>query len=197
MEAMTLPGCMAQQERALTEYRLAVFPGRELAALLGAEMAYGTACYGKALRWVEKPAIELLRFQARPEMEDTLLRWMLRICCQSERFPVAINNYGSQPACPLYLRLQDDRPLRQLSAGFRTLDGWLKSNGLGSIRLQPPRLVLVSSLDPLREREILLDFSSRMVAGSMAVEELVLFGGEGRLVSRLPLSLSYSINKNI
>lgn len=177
------------EQRAIQEYRLLVIPDNNMDDLLALEKGYAEASYGKAIAWSEKPGIELLAFHARVEMENTLLRWMNRICGQSEVFSLSFNNYGSMPGLPLYIRMEDAQPLQSLAAAFLMLDGWLKSNGMGTVRLpRTHRLLLVEKLEANRELEILLDFSARSFRSEMEVSELVLIRAGGQVISRLPLA---------
>lgn len=176
-------------ERVVAEYRLTIVPDGGLRASLDQAAAYGQAQYLDRAKWVDRPMLELLRFRARPDMEDTLLRWMRRICGQSTAFALEFNNYGSRPDLPLYLRVADATGLKTLGASFRLLDGWLKSNGMDPVNLSAlHRLPLVQQLDAEAALAFLLDFSARSLHARLHVEELVLQKSTGSVVSRLPLA---------
>lgn len=189
MQTEIYPGKLVNEERSVESYRLVIVPDEGMRAALAKESAYAAACYGLEVQWVEKPVLELLHFHALAEMEDTLLRWMRRICGQSAAFDLVFNNYGSRPDIPLYLRVTDGADLQSLAASFHPLDGWLKSNGKAAVRPLPvTRLPLVNRLAVKDARAFLLDFSSRLMHVVLRVEELVLEKNDGQLVSRLPLS---------
>ncbi|MFT4024107.1 MAG: hypothetical protein QM664_10035 [Flavihumibacter sp.] len=189
MQAEMFQGKVVHDERAAAVYRLVILPDGGLATALAAESAYATSRYGSQAKWEERPVLELLRFRARADMEDTLLRWMRRICGQWAVFKLVFNNYGSHPLVPLYLRLADGSTLQSLAASFHLLDGWLKSNGMEAVRLSSMwRLPLVSRLDEEEALPFLLDFSSRALHAVVKVEELVLEKSGGQVVSRLSLA---------
>ncbi len=188
MQTEIYPGKLLNEERSVEGYRLIIVPDDGMRAALAEEAAYAAACYGLEVQWSEKPVLELLHFYARAEMEDTLLRWMQRICGQSVAFDLVFNNYGSRPDMPLYLRVTNGTALQSLAASFHLLDGWLKSNGMAAVRPSPtPWLPLVKRLVVKDARAFLLDFSSRLMYAVLRVEELVLEKNDGQIVSRLPL----------
>ncbi|MFN3930073.1 MAG: type VII toxin-antitoxin system MntA family adenylyltransferase antitoxin, partial [Thermoflexus sp.] len=47
-------------------------------------------------------------------MEETIIRYMHRICSRQHVFEVALNNYSGYPPHSIYLRVQDHHPFRQL-----------------------------------------------------------------------------------
>src|SRR5690349_9842567 len=53
-----------------------------------------------------KPYIKLAEFQARETMEETIIRWMQRVCNQMESFTVTLNNYGGFPPATIFVRIQ-------------------------------------------------------------------------------------------
>ncbi|GAO45261.1 hypothetical protein [Flavihumibacter petaseus] len=189
MERETLLLDRLLQERALVEYKLVLNLSREIRLQLDEEKAYGLTTYGKAIQWFTQPMITVAGFCARRDMEETLLRWMHRICAQVERFELTCNNYGSLPGYPLFIRLADDGPVRRLGEQFRSLDGWLRSNGTGGVTVPAPRLQLVHSMEDSRSLEVLLDYSARTFASRGLVEEVLLVGQGQQIVSRLPLAM--------
>ncbi len=142
---------------------------------------------------IAQPGLPVLRFQAREEMEGTLLRWINRIVSDQEGFRYTINNYGSVPGKPLYLRIQEQEPFQKLAASFRVLDGWLQGNGCGGLEIiRHPRVQLLESLDSSIELEVLLFFSGANFYEELELCELELQAAEPwmdefRLVSRFPL----------
>lgn len=174
-------------------YELRVFCPETLVQQLGSEQLYAAEAFGKDAFSMSRPGMLLARFYAREEMENTLLRWLNRVAGQQESFPVLFNNYGSMPACPLYVRVQDPAPFRVLAENLRVIDAWLKGNDCPAITLfHHPRLPLLDRLDEQKAMEILLEFSGRCFRAEMELEELILVAraaGEERerMVSRLRL----------
>ncbi len=91
-----------------------------------------------------KPHITLAAFQAGEETEDTVIRWVQRICHQQKAFDIALNNYSGIPphtpkpppaACPPGQSLADCREYANFS--------WSHIPGTIYLRVQDPQ--------PLRE----------------------------------------------
>ncbi|ULQ52372.1 hypothetical protein [Flavihumibacter fluvii] len=139
------------------------------------EQEYALERYGELGFSPIQPELVLAKFEAREEMEETLLRWLHRIVGQQETFTVLFNNYGSMPGFPLYVRVQDPRPFRPITEGLRVIDGLLKSHDGRALQVfHPPRLVITHQVSKQQEMEILLDFSGRSFREEMTIEELVL-----------------------
>lgn len=176
------------------QYQIAVWLPSALRLLLEAEREYAVSQFGDGVLKDAATPLLLASFEAREDMEDTLLRWLQRITGQQESFTIQFNNYGSTPACSLYVRLQDPKRLRQLSESFRVLDNLVRSEAGDGLQLhQHPRIPMAATLDPAQEMAVLLDFSGRSFSAAMQVEELVLMKtdrGTGKtvLVSRLALA---------
>ncbi|GAB2680880.1 hypothetical protein GCM10027036_39280 [Flavihumibacter cheonanensis] len=142
---------------------------------------------------LSRPVLTIARFQAREEMEGTLLRWINRILSSQSGFRFAFNNYGSMPGKPLYWRVQEAEPFRRLTDSLRVLEGWLQGNGCHGLELfSHPRLHLVDELDSSIEREVLLAFSASTFYEVVELQEVELLATEQwandyRLVSRFSL----------
>ena len=166
-------------------------PERVLVAV--AETAAELESLRKAqLAKLSRPVLTVARFQAREEMESTLLRWINRILSNQTGFRFAFNNYGSIPGKPLYCRIQDAEPFRKLATGFRVLEGWLQGNGCYGPELFAPYLPLLDELDGSIEREVLMAFSASLFYDVVELQELELlvsepWTNEYRLVSRFAL----------
>lgn len=107
-----------------------------------------------------KPHITLATFQAGEEMEDTLIRWIERICQQHRSFQLELNNYcGIPPHTPrqqdanrqpnathqppgaaeritgtVYLRIQNPEPLTDLMQQLGAIDEFIRSSGWPPVR---------------------------------------------------------------
>ena len=193
--AMTQSGTGATGYRASfgRVYELNIrLPERVLVAV--AETANELESLRKAqLAKLSRPVLTIARFQAREEMEPTLLRWINRILSNQTGFRFAFNNYGSMPGKPLYWRIQDPEPFRKLATGFRVLEGWLQGNGCyGPELFAHPCLPLLDELDGSIEREVLMAFSASLFYDVVELQELELlvsepWTNEYRLVSRFAL----------
>ena len=122
-----------------------------------------------------KPHITLAVFQAGEEAEDTLSRWMQRICQQHRSFELALNNYSGIPPHTICLRVQDPEPLRELTHQMGVIDEFIRSSGWPPVRLNGrPYLSIAGGLTEQVYNKAMPDYSRRTFHGVFQVGELVL-----------------------
>jgi 2'-5' RNA ligase len=122
-----------------------------------------------------RPHITLATFQAGEEMEDTLIRWIERICQQHRSFPLALNNYSGIPPHTIYLRVQDPAPLYDLTQQLGAIDEFIRSSGWPPVRLTDrPHLSIGGGLTEQVYNKAMPDYSRKTFHGIFRVEELVL-----------------------
>ncbi len=121
------------------------------------------------------PFITIACFLAREVMEETLIRWMQRICGQQRSFPVTLNNYSGIPLHTLYLRVFDHQPFRQLANQLKVVDQYIRSNGCPDAKLTTrPYLAIARSLPESIYEKAIKDYSLKSFCETFRVNELVL-----------------------
>jgi hypothetical protein len=188
------------------EYLLVVYPHGDLQDRLMEEQQQFSSDYGLDHRLDRgqrstndflgrnRPHITLTTFQAGEEAEDTLIRWIQRICQQHRSFQLALNNYsGIPPHTPkppeaaqhipgaIYLRVQDPEPLRDLIQQLGAIDEFIRSSGWPPVR-HPfltnggGRLYLsiAGGLTAQVYNKAMPDYSRKTFHGIFQVDELVL-----------------------
>jgi 2'-5' RNA ligase len=164
------------------EYLLVVYPLGDLRDRLLEEQQQFSVYYGldgidKGLQTMarNKPHITLAAFRAGEEVEDTLIRWIQRICNQQKQFEVALNNYSGIPPHTIYLRVQDPQPFRQLMTQLRAIDDFVRSSGLPPVNLNNrPYLSIAGGLTERVYNKAMPDYSRKTFHGIFRVDELVL-----------------------
>jgi 2'-5' RNA ligase len=122
-----------------------------------------------------KPHITLAAFQAGEETEDTVIRWIRRICHQQKAFDIALNNYSGIPPHTIYLRVQDPQPLRELMQQLRAIDEFIRSSGWPPVNLTGrPYLSIAGGLTEKVYNKAMPDYSRKTFHGIFRVDELVL-----------------------
>jgi 2'-5' RNA ligase len=122
-----------------------------------------------------KPHITLAAFQAGEETEDTIIRWIQRICHQHKSFDIALNNYSGIPPHTIYLRVQDPQPLRELMQQLRAIDEFIRSSGWPPVNLTGrPYLSIAGGLTEKVYNKAMPDYSRKTFHGVFRVDELVL-----------------------
>jgi 2'-5' RNA ligase len=79
------------------EYLLVIYPAGDLQEKLLEEQQQFSADYGLQFTVRNRPHITVAAFQAGEIMEDTLIRWVQRICNSYKCFELTLNNYSGFP----------------------------------------------------------------------------------------------------
>ena len=109
----------------MVEYRLVVHPDQEMQQKIQAEKKRLFAQYGLSLNQTGKMHISVAHFFAKEEMEETLIRWIHKICSRQRGFWVTLNNFSGFPPHSIYLRVQDPTPFEQLALQFKSMDEFI------------------------------------------------------------------------
>lgn len=161
------------------EYLLVVYPYGELFDKLMEEQQQFLHDYGLAIKGRNRPHITVAAFQAGEQMEDTLIRWIHRICRRNQCFDITLNNYSGFPPHTIYLRVQDPQPFRQLMQQLRAIDDFIRSSGCPPVNLiSRPYLSIAGGLTEQIYNKAMADYSQKTFHESFQVEELVLLKRE-------------------
>ena len=161
------------------EYLLVIYPYGELHEKLLEEQQQFLSDYGLSMKARNRPHITVAAFQAGEQMEDTLIRWIHRICRRHQCFDITLNNYSGFPPHTIYLRVQDPQPFRQLMQQLRAIDDFIRSSGCPPVNLvSRPYLSIAGGLTEQVYNKAMADYSQKTFHESFQVEELVLLKRE-------------------
>jgi 2'-5' RNA ligase len=161
------------------EYLLVIYPYGELHDKLLEEQQQFLFDYGLSMKARNRPHITVAAFQASEQMEETLIRWIQRICRRHESFPITLNNYSGFPPHTIYLRVQDPQPFRELMQQLRAIDDFIRSSGCPPVNLiSRPYLSIAGGLTEQVYNKAMADYSRKSFHESFQVEELVLLKRE-------------------
>lgn len=179
----------ARDAHGLREYRLVIYPDVPAYNKLMAEKQRFSRRFGVETAMKSFPSIVVACFFAREGMEETLIRWIQRICSLCNSFFVTLNNYSGFPSHTIYLRITDPRPFRQLARQLKTVDEFVQSSsGRPAWLSHHPYLALAEELpEPVYEQAMPF-YSSKTFHASFPVNELVL------LVRDHPFAASKTVN---
>jgi hypothetical protein len=157
------------------EYRLAIYPDAVIYEKIMAEkqqffMEYGVESVMKAF-----PCITVASFYAGAGMEETLIRWIQRICSQHSCFNVILNNYSGLPPHTVYLRIQNPSPLQQLARQLKTLDSHVMAMG-GIATERYPHIALAGDLPEEIYEKAMPEYSRKTFYDAFVATEVVLLG---------------------
>lgn len=157
------------------EYLLVVYPYGDLHDKLLDEQRQFLQDYQLPLSLRNKPHITVAAFQANEVMEDTLIRWIQRICNRHKSFDITLNNYSGFPPHTIYLRVQDPLPFRQLMEQLRAIDDFIRSSGCPPVNLNSrPYLSIAGGLTEQVYNKAMPDYSRKTFHESFQVDELIL-----------------------
>jgi len=157
------------------EYLLVIYPNGDLQEKLRDEQQQFSTDYGLQMTVRNKPHITVAAFQAGEIMEDTLIRWVQRICNSYNCFELTLNNYSGFPPHTIYLRVQDPHPFRQLMQQLRSIDEFIRSSGCPPANLiTRPFLSIAGGLTEQVYNKAMPDYSRKTFHDSFRVDELVL-----------------------
>ena len=164
------------------DYLLVIYPCGDLRDRLLEEQQQFSVYYGldridRGLQTMarNKPHITLAAFRAGEEVEETLIRWIQRICNQQKNFEVALNNYSGIPPHTFYLRVMDAQPFRELMTQLRAIDDFVRPSGWPAVSLNNrPYLSIAGGLTERVYNKAMPDYSRKTFHGIFRVDELVL-----------------------
>ena len=122
-----------------------------------------------------KPYIKLAEFQARESMEETIIRWVQRVCSQHESFTVTLNNYGGFPPATIFVRIQDHQPFKNLTSKLQVIDEYIQSNACPPVKFfNRPHLRIAEQPAEADYGKALFHYSQQDFHEAFEVTELVL-----------------------
>lgn len=119
--------------------------------------------------------IIIAKFAVRHGMEDTLMRWIQRICSNHRSFVVTLNNYSGHPPHTIYLRIQDQWPIQQLLRQLRPVEDYIRSSACPPpVMMMRPYLDIAGHLPQTIYEKAMPDFSRRSFHHSFLANDLLL-----------------------
>ena len=137
-----------------------------------------------------KPHITVANFQAKESMEETLIRWIQRICNLTGRFTVTLNNYSGFPPHTIYLRVQNEKPFQQLAKELKVVNTYVSSCSCPPMKLlSKPHLSIAGSLPEEVYFKALSQYAHKSFHESFIVNELLLLRRENRFDDGKPVNV--------
>ena len=164
----------------LQEYLLVIKPCSEVYNKISEEKENFYSHYKEKAVVKTKPYITIANFLAKESMEETMIRWIQRICSRQRSFVVTLNNYSGFPPHTIFLRVQDPEPFKILARELKTIDEYIRSNGCPKAYLvNRPHLTIARRLPESVYEKAMLDYSQKLFCESFLVGELELMRRSG------------------
>lgn len=157
------------------EYKLVIAPDAIVYEKIMAEKQRFFENYGVEAAVRSFPYIMVAGFYAGEGMEETLIRWIHRICSQHNSFEVTLNNYSGFPQHTIYLRIQNPQPLQQLAGQLKMLDNHVQAMA-GTAIERAPQVTLAPELPEAVYQLAMPVYSRKTFRARFMATELVLLG---------------------
>lgn len=170
------------------EYLLVANPGKEVNEKVMAEKQFFYDEYREEIAIKSKPQITIASFLAKEEMENTVIRWMQRICSRQQSFSVTLNNYSGFPPHTIYLRIQNETPFRQLAKELGVVNTYVSSCSCPPMVFLPrPHVCIAGSLPEETFFKALTQYAHKSFHESFLVNELLLLKRKDEYDTSKPL----------
>ncbi|MDQ6843362.1 MAG: 2'-5' RNA ligase family protein [Bacteroidota bacterium] len=157
------------------EYLLIVKPAKEINEKLIAEKQVFYDDYKEKNAIESIPQIAVASFLAKEGMENTVIRWMQKICSKQHSFSVTLNNYSGFPPDTIYLRIQNVNPFLQLAKELSVVNAYLNSSSCQPVLFTPkPHINIAGKLPKEVFFKALIQYAHKSFHESFLVNELLL-----------------------
>jgi len=159
----------------LYEYLLVACPDQKTEEKIKAEKQRFYTEYKIPVLAETKPHIVVSGFFAKEAMEETLIRWIQRICRQYQSFALTLNNYSGIPQHTIYLRVQNEHPFQKLFAGLQELNSYFSSCACPPMQfISSPHVTIATKLSEEIYSKALIRYAHQSFHESFEVNELQL-----------------------
>lgn len=159
----------------LQEYSLVIQTDNVLRHLLSLEQQDLVLKHGLKGQLRQVSQITVAKFAVREGMEETLTRWIQRICSNLRSFVITLNNYSGHPPHTIYLRIQDQWPIQQLIRQLSPVEDYIRSSACPPpIMMMRPYLDIAGHLPQTVYEKAMPDYSRRSFHHSFLANDLLL-----------------------
>jgi hypothetical protein len=156
-------------------YSLVAFPDAFVTQKIRIERELFGQVYKQQEHIASKPGITIATFFAFEAMEETLLRYIQRVCSSLECFEVMLNNYSGFPFHSLYLRVQNPEAFKKIGKGLKVIQDYLISCSCPPLNvINNPRLSLAEGLTEEIYLQVMFDYSQKTFHESFKVDQIVM-----------------------
>jgi hypothetical protein len=177
----------------MQEYLLVVKPGAAVSEKIIAEKNILYNDYKIEMPADIKPHINVAAFSAREEMEETLIRWIQRICSMQNSFLVTLNNYSGFPPHTIYIRVQNPEPFLQLSKQLKVINDFVFLPAKFIIK---PHVNMATKLPQQIYEKSMFEYSQKIFHESFIVNELMLIKKESQSAACKTLNVFHFLPVN-
>lgn len=157
------------------QYSLVVNPTVDVHSKVVQEKELFSHQFGGASADLSAPRILLATFKAREEMEETIIRYLHRICSRLSGFVIELNNYSGYPPNSVFLRVQNPQTIFKITSEFEVVNTYIGSCGCPPLKMnRQPHITIANSLNESLYLQALMEYGQKSFHEIFMVNELLL-----------------------
>jgi hypothetical protein len=159
----------------LAEYELYVSTDSLTHQKITAEKIYFNKTYLNKTEETFSSDIFISSFQVKEGMEDTVVRWLEKICYLNKGFQIILNNYSCIPEEKIFIRIQNLYAIQQLVNQLKMVDSFITSANCPAPEFNyTPYIIIAEKLIPAIYYLAIKEYSKKLFYASFEVKSLVL-----------------------
>lgn len=155
------------------EYMLVVEPDEHVSNMVVAEREAFQNKYGEMNVDCSNIYIKVASFLGNESMEQTVIRWIERICLRQQCFELSLNNYSGFPQHSIYLRIQEMTPLQTLFQQLCIIDNLISASGHLQMAFKP-NIAIARQLPAEVYNRAISEYSRKTFHESFVVSRMLL-----------------------
>lgn len=159
----------------LAEYQLFVSTDSLTHQKITAEKIYFNKTYLNKIEEAYSSDIFISSFQVKEGMEETLERWLEKICFLNKGFQIILNNYSCIPEEEIFIRIQNLYAIQQLVNQLKMVDSFITSANCPAPTFNyTPYITIAEKLNPSIYYLAIKEYCKKLFYASFEVRSLVL-----------------------
>jgi hypothetical protein len=132
-------------------------------------------------------------FQAKEELENTIVRWLQRIFNLQGSFVVTLNNFSGRPPHNIHLRIQDPEEIKKMINQLKMIDHFIQTNDCPpAVLCYTPQMEISNNIPENSFYKILNEFSGKSFHESFVADKIKLYK-RSQFESSFQLTYSFSL----
>jgi hypothetical protein len=166
---------VAGLQQGLFQYCLVIVPGAELCQKVVSEKQWLYEQLRHRPSTDPPPNITVASFFANENMEDTIIRYMNRLCSKQYGFQISLNNFSGFPPGSIHLRVQDHFPFKQLANELESINSYITGCGCPPMKLNShPQVSIANKVPENIYTKALMAYAQRTFHETFTANEFVL-----------------------
>ena len=159
----------------LAEYRLYVSTDSLTHQKIIAEKIYFNKTYLNKIEEASFSDILISTFQVKEGMEETVVRWLEKICFLNKGFQITLNNYSCIPEHEIFIRIQNLDAIQHLVNQLKMLESFITSANCPTPKFNyTPYISVADKLNPTIYYLAIKEYCKKLFYASFEVKTLTL-----------------------